>query len=85
MWPTCLVLFQFTLYSVLKGNKPDFHQAMGGDESQAFYSNFVSALKAAYQPERVKGKSASVFLCFVCMCIEAAKLRGFCVPVNPRF
>jgi D-tyrosyl-tRNA(Tyr) deacylase len=29
-----LCISQFTLYPTLKGNKPDFHLAMGGDEAR---------------------------------------------------
>ena len=46
---------QFTLYSILKGNKPDFHSALGGEESEQFYNNFVEQMKAAYIPDLVKG------------------------------
>ncbi len=32
-----LCVSQFTLYHVWKGNKPDFHLAMGGEESKKLY------------------------------------------------
>ncbi|WP_411027369.1 D-aminoacyl-tRNA deacylase, partial [Salmonella sp. s54925] len=35
-----LCVSQFTLMSVLKGNKPDFHKAMDGELSKHFYEEF---------------------------------------------
>ena len=42
-----LILFfsQFTLQCVLKGNKPDFHNAMKSEQSQEMYNKFISILK----------------------------------------
>lgn len=48
-------LLQFTLYTVLKGNKPDFHTAMGGEQSEAFYKDFLQQLGKAYKPDLIKG------------------------------
>lgn len=47
-------MFQFTLYSLLKGNKLDFHRSMAPAESQQLYQNFITELKKAYVPERIK-------------------------------
>nr|CAD7198257.1 unnamed protein product [Timema douglasi]CAD7404749.1 unnamed protein product [Timema poppensis] len=49
-----LCISQFTLYSVLKGNKPDFHNAMSGDTSEQFYNEFLALLRSQYQPDLVK-------------------------------
>lgn len=49
-----LVVSQFTLYGVLKGNKPDFHVAMPPQQAKPFYDAFVARLGAAYRPEKVK-------------------------------
>lgn len=49
-----LCVSQFTLQSTLKGNKPDFHAAMGGEQSRAFYDNFLYKLRKAYKPEKIK-------------------------------
>ena len=46
---------QFTLYSVLKGNKPDFHLAMAPDRAPQFYQSFVERLRKEYDAEKVKG------------------------------
>lgn len=54
-------LFQFTLYHILKGNKPDFHQAMGGDESKAFYEEFLKQVKASYKADMVKGITIKLY------------------------
>ena len=45
-----LIVSQFTLCHVLKGAKPDFHNAMKGSESQPFFDEFVAAMRAAYKP-----------------------------------
>ncbi|PFX14585.1 D-aminoacyl-tRNA deacylase 1-like [Stylophora pistillata] len=49
-----LCVSQFTLQAVLKGNKPDYHLAMGGEQSKAFYGDFLQAMKSAYKPDAVK-------------------------------
>eukprot|EP01112_Ceratiomyxa_fruticulosa_P021528 TRINITY_DN7601_c0_g1_i1.p1 TRINITY_DN7601_c0_g1~~TRINITY_DN7601_c0_g1_i1.p1 ORF type:complete len:163 (-),score=24.35 TRINITY_DN7601_c0_g1_i1:93-581(-) len=49
-----LLVSQFTLYAILKGNKPDFHLAMGPETSKLFYSDFVDLVKLGYQKEKVK-------------------------------
>jgi D-tyrosyl-tRNA(Tyr) deacylase len=46
------------LYAKLKGNKPDFHMAMGTDEGRDFYEQFMSQLKTKYDPEKIKGITA---------------------------
>lgn len=46
---------QFTLYAVLKGNKPDFHQSMRSESSLSFFNSFVEGLGNAYQSDLVKG------------------------------
>lgn len=46
--------FQFTLHTVLKGNKPDFHRSMGPDQAPSFYAKFMENLRAAYVPEKIK-------------------------------
>lgn len=49
-----LCVSQFTLYAVLKGNKPDFHQSMASEQSQAFYQQFLTALGSKYNPDLIK-------------------------------
>ncbi|XP_033633461.1 D-aminoacyl-tRNA deacylase-like [Asterias rubens] len=49
-----LCVSQFTLYSILKGNKPDFHSAMAGDQSEQFYQDFLAILKKDFKPELIK-------------------------------
>lgn len=50
-----LVVSQFTLYGILKGNKPDFHKAMGSDEARKMYEYFLQILKKEYQENKIKG------------------------------
>eukprot|EP00668_Euglena_longa_P033565 GGOE01043152.1.p2 GENE.GGOE01043152.1~~GGOE01043152.1.p2 ORF type:complete len:173 (-),score=44.02 GGOE01043152.1:353-871(-) len=49
-----LLVSQFTLMHVLKGNKPDFHNAMGPDAAGDLFSRLVELAAAQYQPARVK-------------------------------
>lgn len=49
-----LCVSQFTLYSRLKGNKPDFHLAMQGDAAQELYLQLLIKLGSIYQADRVK-------------------------------
>ncbi|KAH6617259.1 D-Tyr tRNAtyr deacylase-like domain-containing protein [Chaetomium tenue] len=50
-----LQMSQFTLLaSTKKGNKPDFHGAMGGDDAKKLYEYFYSKVQAGYAAEKVK-------------------------------
>ena len=52
-----LCVSQFTLYCTMKGNKPDYHLAMGGDAAKDFYQQFLSEMKqglARGQEDNVK-------------------------------
>ncbi|ETS74622.1 hypothetical protein PFICI_13106 [Pestalotiopsis fici W106-1] len=50
-----LCVSQFTLLaSTKKGNKPDFHGAMGGDEAKKLYQYFFQKVQQGYQAEKVK-------------------------------
>ncbi|CAL8146807.1 unnamed protein product [Prunus armeniaca] len=50
-----LLVSQFTLYGVLKGNKPDFHVAMPPQNAKAFYASLVDSFRKSYKPDAVKG------------------------------
>lgn len=47
-----LCVSQFTLYHVLKGNKPDFHLAKGPAEAKEFYEAFLQELNESYVSEK---------------------------------
>ncbi|KAI2627438.1 D-Tyr tRNAtyr deacylase-like domain-containing protein [Hypomontagnella submonticulosa] len=50
-----LCVSQFTLLaSTKKGNKPDFHGAMGGDDAKRLYQYFFEKVQQGYMAERVK-------------------------------
>merc|ERR1712137_462872 len=49
-----LLVSQFTLYGILKGNKPDFHLAMGSQTSEQFYNDFVQMVKDQHRPEKIQ-------------------------------
>ncbi|KAL8460576.1 hypothetical protein ACS0TY_032195 [Phlomoides rotata] len=49
-----LLVSQFTLYGVLKGNKPDFHVAMPPDSAKPFYASLVEKFQKAYKIDAVK-------------------------------
>jgi D-tyrosyl-tRNA(Tyr) deacylase len=46
---------QFTLYHTLKGNRPDFHLAMGAEKAPIFYDKFMARLKSEYDAAKIKG------------------------------
>lgn len=48
-----LVVSQFTLFAVLKGNKPDFHGALNPEAAEGLYLHFVQELKRLYREDRV--------------------------------
>lgn len=49
-----LCVSQFTLYHRLKGNKPDFHLAMHGEQAQEMYSGIMKQLSEKYSSEKIK-------------------------------
>ncbi|CAI9270006.1 unnamed protein product [Lactuca saligna] len=49
-----LLVSQFTLYGIMKGNKPDFHVAMAPDRAKSFYASFVERFQRSYKLESVK-------------------------------
>ncbi|XP_057779408.1 uncharacterized protein LOC130997987 [Salvia miltiorrhiza] len=49
-----LLVSQFTLYGVLKGNKPDFHVAMPPAAAKSFYASLVERFQKAYGADAVK-------------------------------
>ena len=49
-----LLVSQFTLYHQLKGTKPDFHDAMAGEQAKILYDYFLDNLARTYgKPEKV--------------------------------
>ncbi|KAI2776572.1 deacylase [Daldinia loculata] len=50
-----LCVSQFTLLaSTKKGNKPDFHGAMGGEEAKRLYDYFFEKVQQGYAADKVK-------------------------------
>ncbi len=49
-----LCVSQFTLYTVLKGNKPDFHLAMEPESANKMYEVFLDTLRKKYNPEKIQ-------------------------------
>ncbi|KAK3431300.1 hypothetical protein EUGRSUZ_E03165 [Eucalyptus grandis] len=49
-----LLVSQFTLYGILKGNKPDFHVAMPPQKAKPFYESLVERFRKTYSPDAVK-------------------------------
>uniref|UniRef100_A0A453EKR7 D-aminoacyl-tRNA deacylase n=2 Tax=Aegilops tauschii TaxID=37682 RepID=A0A453EKR7_AEGTS len=50
-----LLVSQFTLYGILKGNKPDFHVAMPPAKAKPFYASLVEKFQKSYKTDSVKG------------------------------
>ncbi|KAK3159598.1 hypothetical protein QOZ80_1BG0048640 [Eleusine coracana subsp. coracana] len=49
-----LLVSQFTLYGILKGNKPDFHVAMPPAKAKPFYAALVEKFQRLYSAGTVK-------------------------------
>lgn len=49
-----LLVSQFTLYGILKGNKPDFHVAMPPQLAKPFYDSLVQRFSQAYRKDMIK-------------------------------
>ncbi|KAK7306589.1 hypothetical protein VNO77_44538 [Canavalia gladiata] len=49
-----LLVSQFTLYGFLKGNKPDFHVAMGPQRAKPFYASLLDRFRNAYNSDAIK-------------------------------
>lgn len=43
-----LLVSQFTLLGQLKGNKPDFSKAMGGEQSRPYWESFVEKMRSTH-------------------------------------
>jgi len=48
-----MLVSQFTLYAVLKGNKPDFHNSMSTNPAKMFYENFVNKVRKLHGADNV--------------------------------
>ncbi|KAF8643739.1 hypothetical protein HU200_066805 [Digitaria exilis] len=48
------IVSQFTLYGILKGNKPDFHVAMPPAKAKPFYASLVEKFQRSYSADSVK-------------------------------
>lgn len=57
-----LCVSQFTLYGTLKGNKPDFHNAMHPDMAKQFYEDFIQMLKKNYKPDLIKDGAFGAYM-----------------------
>lgn len=51
-----LLVSQFTLYCVLKGHKPDFHNAMPPEPAKELWGKFVNAMSAAHPGKVQQGQ-----------------------------
>ena len=49
-----LLVSQFTLYHILKGNKPDFHEAMGGDQARIIFDKIVQKAREKYDEKKIQ-------------------------------
>ena len=56
-----MTFFQFTLQCILKGNKPDFHSAMGAETSQVVFSNFIQELGKSYDPAKIQRELLQIY------------------------
>ena len=49
-----MIVSQFTLYGILKGNKPDFHASMDAEKARDLFNYLVQKSKDSYIPERIQ-------------------------------
>lgn len=63
----CCAVSQFTLYGIMKGNKPDFHVAMSPDRARPFYNSVVERFGKAYRTDAVKGTDFGFLVINVCL------------------
>lgn len=49
-----MVVSQFTLYGILKGNKPDFHASMEADKARDLFDYVVEELKNKYSHDKIQ-------------------------------
>ena len=49
-----LLVSQFTLYHILKGNKPDFHEAMGGEQARVLFDKIVQRAREKYDEKKIQ-------------------------------
>ncbi|KAL4489424.1 hypothetical protein ABPG72_002720 [Tetrahymena utriculariae] len=73
-----LVVSNFTLYGVLKGNKPDFHDSMNADEARDLYNRFMAKMQQHYKKEKIQGGQFQAYMNIhivndgpVTLCIDA--------------
>ncbi|KAJ8308411.1 hypothetical protein KUTeg_013285 [Tegillarca granosa] len=53
-WNKSVMDKQYEVLCVSQGNKPDYRHAMGPEESQVFYEDFLKQLGKNYNPEKIK-------------------------------
>ena len=51
-----LLVSQFTLFATLKGNKPDYHRAMGPQQARLFWERFVACVQAMHTGSVQQGR-----------------------------
>jgi D-tyrosyl-tRNA(Tyr) deacylase len=58
-----LCVSQFTLYARTdKGNKPDFHEAMGSQVSEEFYGKFLELMRKKYKAEKIQNGKFGAYM-----------------------
>ena len=61
-----LLVSQFTLFASLKGNKPDFHRAMGPTLAQPFWERFVARVQALHKGPVQQGRFGAKMAVTLC-------------------
>ncbi|XP_058100660.1 uncharacterized protein LOC131245315 isoform X2 [Magnolia sinica] len=59
-----LLVSQFTLFGILKGNKPDFHVAMPPQKAKPFYDSLVDKFRKSYNADSIKGSLGKRWTCY---------------------
>ncbi|XP_062208272.1 uncharacterized protein LOC133909728 isoform X2 [Phragmites australis] len=77
-----LLVSQFTLCGILKGNKPDFHVAMPPAKAKPFYVSLVEKFQRSYSIDAVKGivlRIYNLLAVFIFAAAIAFAIRSMCI------
>jgi D-Tyr-tRNA(Tyr) deacylase len=73
---------QFTLMGYMKGNRPDFHLAMGSMSSETMYNTFVKECAKKYSTKKIQSRCPSgalyVHVCCSVRCGMGSPVRVMC-------
>ena len=66
---------QFTLQAVLKGHKPDFHNALAPDAARSMYEQVLAHARSSYHPSKIQGTACCSPSAQLCRSLTAVAYR----------